>query len=161
MQARVSPGIRFAPCKSSGILTVSLQLDALFDESETSRRDFILRHTGKGRLAAQDAVFRSSSASIPDGTRRTAPMSDPFAEPGPSNTRSHLARPQSAPADGRFDISFPDANDANSSWKSLKRNLLKRAPGSRRGSQDVSAALEDAQLANKSRPGTPTNGTGG
>ncbi|TKA54358.1 hypothetical protein B0A53_03453 [Rhodotorula sp. CCFEE 5036] len=137
--------------------SVQARLDALFDRSETSRRDFILQHTGKGRLAAQDAVFRSSSASIPEGSDRTFATRDPFAQASPSTTRDLLARPQSAPADGRFDIPSADTNDANTSWKSLKRGLLKRAPGSRRCSQDVSAALEDAQIANRSRPGTSTH----
>ncbi|GAA5981760.1 hypothetical protein JCM10908_004598 [Rhodotorula pacifica] len=127
---------------------VQARLDALFDESEASRQDFILRHTGKGRFAAQDAVLRPSSASARQAVDAAFTASEFLAQRAPDKNPKSPTRPKSAPAGGRGDLSSPvgpgaDVLDANNAWKSLKLGFLRRTPGSRRGSHDATATLDD------------------
>lgn len=46
-------------------LTCFLQFEPLSDKYEARRREYILSHTGKGRLASQDAILRPSGVVAP------------------------------------------------------------------------------------------------
>ncbi|GAA5861556.1 hypothetical protein JCM3774_002625 [Rhodotorula dairenensis] len=136
--------------------SVQARLDALFDESEASRQDFILRHTGKGRLGTQDAVLRPRSASVADNSNSALTASEFLIRTSPSTHLDSPTRPQSVPADGGFDVSIPGgADETTTPWKSLKFGFLKRSSASRRGSEDATAALGDGPVEANARSETP------
>lgn len=137
-------------------LIQSLQLEALFDESEAARRDFILRHTGRGRLNGQDAQLRSTASQHTFGA---PPFGGASASADDAQSGAGIA---SAASIGPTTAATSEGREPFGTWKSLRQGFLKRAPGSRRGSQDASTWMgtTSEHALPPSRPRTPRTGTG-
>ncbi|KAM0787729.1 hypothetical protein ACM66B_003787 [Microbotryomycetes sp. NB124-2] len=135
--------------------TVKEDFEPLSDEREARRREFILEHTGKGRLASQDAVLTKSARVIdvfPHSVEADAPISlQKFLEterdlpPPPSPLPERTGSPSKKMFSPFRTSFFGGSNDANKgapscgrrgSWDVRISESFPQATTARRGSYD-------------------------
>lgn len=148
--------MRSLPCASAFRLTDFLQTRT--DPDERQRREFILEHTGKGRLASQDAVWNPSGFLAPstlpnDLEAASLSISEFFRNELESRPRSNSL--PGGPIRKKFSGMFQKNDDeAGSSKKSpLRLNVFRKGSSpsmSRRGSYDSRIAEAEAGSGSRS-----------
>ncbi|GAA5893750.1 hypothetical protein JCM5296_001124 [Sporobolomyces johnsonii] len=139
--------------------TSNASYEPLSDPREAKRREFILEHTGKGRLASQDAVLHSSGLieafpGPPAELNKAVNLSEFFSDP--ANRRRRNSAPTNAvkkkfSSRSLFQSKVEDDGSGPAGKMSSLRIGVFKKNGSRRGSHDANAVLGLAVLG----PGMP------